>query len=209
MNKFDNFSPALKPNPHAPCITVPARLPSRCRVFRDHEWEVVERSLGLLQTREFYWGPLSVHEAHARLLQEPVGTYLLRDSSQGNCLFSLSVRMPSGPISLRIPFRKGYFWLKDWFSDCVVKLLELVVAGTKANPLCCDEMGDAPLVFSEPLCRECRVVPKLEELCQQALTASSGIEQNGSWDRPSCRHQRNTSLYVAGNNMQMSMIPAC
>ncbi|KAJ6656305.1 hypothetical protein lerEdw1_003808 [Lerista edwardsae] len=209
MNRFDNFSPAQKPSPHAPCVAVPARWPSHCRVFRDQEWEVVERSLGLLQTSGFYWGPLSVHEAHARLLQEPVGTYLLRDSSQGNCLFSLSVRMPSGPVSLRIPFQKGYFWLKDWFSDCVVRLLEQVVAGTKASPLCCDEMGDAPLVFSEPLCRDCRVVPKLEELCQRALTASSEMGQNDLWDRPSCWHRRNTSLCVAGKNMQMSMLPTC
>ncbi|TRZ15054.1 hypothetical protein HGM15179_012034 [Zosterops borbonicus] len=122
-------------------------------MFRSCEWEVLERSLNILQASDFYWGPLSVGEAHAKLQREPVGTYLVRDSSQGNCLFSLSVRMPAGPVSLRISFQEGYFRLKNWFSDCVVRLLELVVAGTRNNPLHFDEMGGTPLIFSEPLCR--------------------------------------------------------
>ncbi|KFW61127.1 Suppressor of cytokine signaling 1, partial [Pygoscelis adeliae] len=124
----------------------PPGLPDRFRMFRSCEWEVLERSLNILQASDFYWGPLSVGEAHAKLQREPVGTYLVRDSSQGNCLFSLSVRMPTGPVSLRISFQEGYFRLKNWFSDCVVQLLELVVAGTRNNPLHFDEMGGPPLV---------------------------------------------------------------
>ncbi|KGL76418.1 Suppressor of cytokine signaling 1, partial [Tinamus guttatus] len=123
----------------------PSSLPARFRMFRSCEWEVLERSLNILQASDFYWGPLSVGEAHAKLQQEPVGTYLVRDSSQGNYLFSLSVRMPTGPVSLRISFQEGYFRLKNWFSDCVVRLLELVVAGTRNNPLHF-EMGGTPLV---------------------------------------------------------------
>lgn len=142
-------------------------------MFRSCEWEVLERSLNILQASDFYWGPLSVGEAHAKLQQEPVGTYLVRDSSQGNCLFSLSVRMPTGPVSLRISFQEGYFRLKNWFSDCVVRLLELVVAGTRNNPLHFDEMGGTPLVFSEPLCRSRRAVPTLQELCRRSLPAGA------------------------------------
>nr|XP_034982628.1 suppressor of cytokine signaling 1-like [Zootoca vivipara] len=181
MNKLGSFSASQRQSQESPFSPTSTRLLSHYRAFHDHEWEVVERSLGLLQASGFYWGPLSVHEAHARLLQEPVGTYLLRDSSQGNCLFSLSVRMPSGPVSLRISFRKGYFWLKDWFSDCVLRLLELVVAGTRTKPLHCDAMGEAPLVFSEPLCRDLRTVPTLQELCQRALPASSRTGQDSCW----------------------------
>ncbi|KAJ7425960.1 suppressor of cytokine signaling 1-like protein [Willisornis vidua] len=142
-------------------------------MFRSCEWEVLERSLNILQASDFYWGPLSVGEAHAKLQGEPVGTYLVRDSSQGNCLFSLSVRMPTGPVSLRISFQEGYFRLKNWFSDCVVQLLELVVAGTRNNPLHFDEMGGTPLVFSEPLCRSRRTVPTLRELCCRSLPAGA------------------------------------
>ncbi|XP_054488197.1 suppressor of cytokine signaling 1-like [Agelaius tricolor] len=155
---------------------VPPGLPDRFRMFRSCEWEVLERSLNILQASDFYWGPLSVGEAHAKLQREPVGTYLVRDSSQGNCLFSLSVRMPTGPVSLRISFQEGYFRLKNWFSDCVVRLLELVVAGTRNNPLHFDEMGGTPLVFSEPLCRSRRAVPTLRELCRQSLPAGATTE---------------------------------
>lgn len=154
----------------------PPSLPDRFRMFRSCEWEVLERSLNILQASDFYWGPLSVGEAHAKLQREPVGTYLVRDSSQGNCLFSLSVRMPTGPVSLRISFQEGYFRLKNWFSDCVVRLLELVVAGTRNNPLHFDEMGGTPLVFSEPLCRSRRTVPTLQELCCRSLPAGAMTE---------------------------------
>lgn len=154
----------------------PPGLPDRFRMFRSCEWEVLERSLNILQASDFYWGPLSVGEAHAKLQREPVGTYLVRDSSQGNCLFSLSVRMPTGPVSLRISFQEGYFRLKNWFSDCVVQLLELVVAGTRNNPLHFDEMGGTPLVFSEPLCRSRRAVPMLQELCCRSLPAGAMTE---------------------------------
>lgn len=201
MNK-SNISSSQKPHWHTPRIPVP----SHYRIFRDCEWEVVKRSLSLLQASGFYWGALSVHEAHARLLPEPVGTYLLRDSSQGNCLFSLSVRMPSGPVSLRISFRKGYFWLKDWFSDCVVRLLELVVAGARAKPLHCDEMGEIPLVFSEPLRKE-QNVPKLQELCQKALTPSSGIgPRSSSRTLQICWQGENDSVPVSGKNGQLLMM---
>ncbi|XP_039581422.1 suppressor of cytokine signaling 1-like [Passer montanus] len=154
----------------------PPGLPDRFRMFRSCEWEVLERSLNILQASDFYWGPLSVGEAHAKLQREPVGTYLVRDSSQGNCLFSLSVRMPTGPVSLRISFQEGYFRLKNWFADCVVRLLELVVAGTRNNPLHFDEMGGTPLVFSEPLCRSRRAVPTLRELCCRSLPAGATTE---------------------------------
>ncbi|KAG6925825.1 suppressor of cytokine signaling 1 [Chelydra serpentina] len=161
LNAHNNLSLPQSLHRSTPHTPAPSRLPTHYRAFRSCEWEVVERSLNILQASGFYWGPLSVSEAHAKLQPEPVGTYLVRDSSQGNCLFSVSVRMPACPVSLRISFRDGYFWLEDWFSDCVVKLLEMVVTGTQANPLYCDEMGETPLVFSKPLCWNRRVVPKL------------------------------------------------
>lgn len=197
MNKGNNIPPLHKQRHLSPCSQTPDRRPSRYRTFCDDEWEVVERSLCLLQGSAFYWGPLSVQEAHARLQKEPVGTYLLRDSSQGNCLFSLSVRVASGPVSLRISFRKGYFWLKDWFSECVVSLIDLVVAGTRTKPLYCDEMGKVCLIFLKPLCKECRIVPTLQELCHQTLCASNGIGQSSPWNLPLYWQQRNNKTCVA------------
>ncbi|KAJ7330011.1 hypothetical protein JRQ81_016185 [Phrynocephalus forsythii] len=193
MNKANNVSSLQKQHHLSPCSLTPERLLSHYRTFCDDEWEAVERSLCPLQGCAFYWGPLSVQEAHAQLQKEPVGTYLLRDSSRGNCLFTLSVRMPSGPVSLRISFRKGYFWLKDWFSDCVVRLIDLVVAGTKTKPLYCDEMGKVCLVFSKPLCKEGRMVPTLQELCHRTLCDSSGIGLHNPWNLPLYWRQRNSA----------------
>ncbi|XP_067415732.1 suppressor of cytokine signaling 1-like [Emydura macquarii macquarii] len=230
LNAQKNLPLPEKQHQSTPHASVPSRLPTHYRAFRSCEWEVVERSFNILQASDFYWGPLSVKEAHAKLQQEPVGTYLVRDSSQGNCLFSVSVRMPAGPVSLRISFREGYFWLKDWFSDCVVQLLEIVVAGTQANPLHCDEMGGTPLVFSEPLCRNRRVVPKLQELCHQSLGAYNGTREGGQrlrdWKRcvggavtfqhgkeqgrisPGIQHphrEGDSGIHVAGKTEQVSV----
>uniref|UniRef100_A0A8C3IAR2 SH2 domain-containing protein n=1 Tax=Chrysemys picta bellii TaxID=8478 RepID=A0A8C3IAR2_CHRPI len=148
LNAHKNLSPPQRQHRRTPHTPAPSSLPTHYRAFRSCEWEVVERSLNILQASGFYWGPLSVSEAHAKLQQEPVGTYLVRDSSQGNCLFSVSVRMPAGPVSLRISFREGYFWLKDWFSDCVVRLLEMVVAGTQE--LCIKAWEVLEMVLSLP-----------------------------------------------------------
>ncbi|XP_020838436.1 suppressor of cytokine signaling 3-like [Phascolarctos cinereus] len=154
--------------PAPPLVSAQANLPTHYRAFRKHEWEVVERALRILQAADFYWGPLSVGEAHARLEEEPVGTYLLRDSAQGDCLFSVSVKMPAGPVSLRIAFQKGHFWLGHLFSDCVVTLLEMAVEATRSNAFHCKE-GFA-LVFSSPLGRS-RSVSQRQDVGQRSLDA--------------------------------------
>ncbi|XP_029446238.1 suppressor of cytokine signaling 1-like [Rhinatrema bivittatum] len=162
----DNLSP-----PRHQC---PLPAPStHYRIFRNCERDVVERSISILQASGFYWGPLSVGEAHAKLDMEAMGTFLVRDSSQGNHLFSLSVKVAAGPISVRIRFQEGYFWLMNHFSDCVVKLLELVVERTQAQPICCE--NGVTLVFSKPLRRS--RIPALQELCRRSIIAVHGREK--------------------------------
>ncbi|XP_068938079.1 suppressor of cytokine signaling 1-like [Petaurus breviceps papuanus] len=160
----DPSPPQQQPEP--PFFPARASLPTHYRAFRNHEWEVVERSLRILQATDFYWGPLSVGEAHARLQTEPVGTFLLRDSAQGDCLFSVSVRMPAGPASLRIAFQDGRFWLQHLYSDCVVKLLEMAVEATQNNALCCKE--GFLLVFSSPLRRS---LSQQLDFCHRSLAS--------------------------------------
>ncbi|XP_072452421.1 suppressor of cytokine signaling 1-like [Notamacropus eugenii] len=162
--------PAPQRQPAPSFIPSPSRSnpPTHYRAFRNHEWGVVERSLRILQATDFYWGPLSVGEAHARLETEPVGTYLLRDSAQGDCLFSVSVKVPLGPVSLRIAFQKGRFWLKHLFSDCVVRLLEMAVEASQSSALYCTE--GCPLVFSSPLRRSQSLSPG-QDSCQRSLDA--------------------------------------
>uniref|UniRef100_G3UGI5 Suppressor of cytokine signaling 1 n=1 Tax=Loxodonta africana TaxID=9785 RepID=G3UGI5_LOXAF len=109
----------------------------------------------------FYWGPLSVHGAHERR-SEPVGTFLVRDSRQ-NCFFALSVKMASGPTSIRVHFQAGRFHLdgsRESF-DCLFELLEHYVAAPR-------RLLGAPL-------RQRRVRP-LQELCRQRIVATVGRE---------------------------------
>ncbi|CAH2312175.1 suppressor of cytokine signaling 1-like [Pelobates cultripes] len=157
-------------------ILYPASLPllpeSRYRLFRGSERQLVERSLATLQTSGFYWGPLPTAEAHAMLEREPTGTFLVRDSSQGSHLFSVSIKMESGPVSVRVLFYRGCFWLREIFSDCLVGLLELAVEQSHCNPLRCQ--NGSFLVLSRPL-RKTRTL-SLQELCRRRIVIQYGRE---------------------------------
>ncbi|XP_006895270.1 PREDICTED: suppressor of cytokine signaling 1 [Elephantulus edwardii] len=153
-----------------PAALAPAPVPSPApgdthfRTFRSHaDYRRITRASALLDASGFYWGPLSVHGAHERLRAEPVGTFLVRDSRQRNCFFALSVKMASGPTSIRVHFQAGRFHLdgsRESF-DCLFELLEHYVAAPR-------RMLGAPL-------RQRRVRP-LQELCRQRIVATVGRE---------------------------------
>uniref|UniRef100_A0A8C4SA53 Uncharacterized LOC114662072 n=1 Tax=Erpetoichthys calabaricus TaxID=27687 RepID=A0A8C4SA53_ERPCA len=148
------------------------------RTFRGTERETIEKAVQTLLAGDIYWGPLLVEDAHRLLLNTRVGVFLVRDSMQGNHLFSLSVRTSTGPRSLRIPFKEGRFWLKDLSADCVAHLLEMAVERTRTQPLKCDE--GIHIVLSRPLRKS--PLPKLQELCRQAIMESlRGAKTEGSW----------------------------
>ncbi|KAM5148449.1 suppressor of cytokine signaling 1-like [Mantella aurantiaca] len=154
-------------------VSSPSFVPkSRYRLFRDSERQLVERSMVTLQASGFYWGPLPTVEAHIMLSKETTGTFLVRDSSQGNHLFSVSIKMESGPVSVRIVFFKGRFWLRELCSNCPVKLLELAVERSTHDPLCCQ--NGIKLVLSKPL-RKTRVLT-LQQLCRKCIISHHGRE---------------------------------
>ncbi|KAG8556377.1 hypothetical protein GDO81_018047 [Engystomops pustulosus] len=155
-----------------PGPTSPVAPQSRYRLFRNSERQLVEQSVCTLKASGFYWGPLPTGEAHSMLAKETVGTFLVRDSSQGNHLFSVSIKMESGPVSVRVLFFKGRFWLRELFSDCPVKLLELAVERSKKNPLFCQ--NGIKLVLLKPL-RRTRVL-SLQQLCRQCIVTKYGRE---------------------------------
>ncbi|XP_043930464.1 suppressor of cytokine signaling 1-like [Protopterus annectens] len=150
-------------------------LPSNThyRAFRGSERDIVERCVQTLQVSGFYWGPLPMKEAHDKLKEEPMGTFLVRDSSQGNHLFSLSVKTETGPFSLRVNFKDRAFWLENHSSDCLVRLLEICVEKTRTTPLCCNE--GIRVSFSKPLRRS--RIPDLQELCRKRIVTECGIER--------------------------------
>ncbi|XP_006867277.1 PREDICTED: suppressor of cytokine signaling 1 [Chrysochloris asiatica] len=151
-----------RPCPAAPVVPTPGD--THFRTFRSHsEYRLITRASALLDACGFYWGPLSVHGAHERLRAEPVGTFLVRDSRQRNCFFALSVKMASGPTSIRVHFQAGRFQLdgsRESFG-CLFELLEHYVAAPR-------RMLGAPL-------RQRRVRP-LQELCRQRIVATVGRE---------------------------------
>jgi len=76
-------------------------------------WDVdrLEAAYRCLDACGFYYGRMSMDEATERLSRRPVGTFLLRDSSDRRYLFSLSVQTCRGTTSIRMSYRSGLFRL--------------------------------------------------------------------------------------------------
>ncbi|XP_064198599.1 suppressor of cytokine signaling 2-like [Anguilla rostrata] len=64
-----------------------------------------------LKKTGWYWGRLTANEAKRILQNTPEGTFLLRDSSQRDYLFTISAVTSAGPTNLRIEYRDGQFKL--------------------------------------------------------------------------------------------------
>ncbi|XP_077172861.1 suppressor of cytokine signaling 1-like [Paroedura picta] len=155
----------------------PARDPSRPRIppgravpdthfptFRSQaDFSSIIRTSALLEACGFYWGPLPVSAAHEKLRGESVGTFLLRDSRQKNCFFTISVKTASGPTSIRVVFQGGRYSLdgsREDF-DCLFKLLEHYVSSPRK-------------VLVSPL-RQVRLRP-LQDLCRKSILTALGTE---------------------------------
>ncbi|XP_061570506.1 suppressor of cytokine signaling 2-like [Cololabis saira] len=64
-----------------------------------------------LRNTGWYWGSLTANEAKEILADASEGTFLLRDSSQREYLFTISAMTSAGPTNLRIEFKHGKFKL--------------------------------------------------------------------------------------------------
>lgn len=115
---------------------------SYSRAVRHHELLVpecdharrLEKVYFRLSVCGFYWGRMSFDEARVRLERRPVGTFLLRDSSDPRYMFSLSVQTQRGTTSVRILYDAST--PDDRFSlvgdpdhpspafDCVIRLVQ-------------------------------------------------------------------------------------
>ncbi|XP_061455540.1 suppressor of cytokine signaling 1 [Rhineura floridana] len=127
------------------------------------DFSTIIRTSALLDECGFYWGPLSVNAAHEKLRGELVGTFLIRDSRQKNCFFTISVKTATGPTSIRVIFQAGCFSLdgsKETF-DCLFKLLEHYVSSPRK-------------VLVAPLHKE--RMRSLQELCRKSIVATFGRE---------------------------------
>lgn len=119
----------------------------------------------MLENSGFYWGPMTVEEAHHKLKKEPVGTFLIRDSRQVHVFYTLSYKASNGPVSIRINFRNSKFSLtgsKECF-DCIFKLLEYYSKSPK-----------------KPLIKAFRKEPvqSLQQLCRRRIIETCGGKDN-------------------------------
>ncbi|XP_038067596.1 suppressor of cytokine signaling 2-like [Patiria miniata] len=97
----------------------------------EDDLERLSSAVGTLQTSGWYHGAMNFAEAKRKLRHCDIGTFLVRDSSDPNYLYSLSVKTPRGTTSVRIEYAYGKFTLDSEEAlrrlapsfDCVVKLL--------------------------------------------------------------------------------------
>ncbi|XP_030592006.1 suppressor of cytokine signaling 3a [Archocentrus centrarchus] len=107
----------------------------------NNQYQMVLSTLQKLQESGFYWSTITGRDANTMLANEKVGTFLIRDSSDNQHLFTLSVKTASGTKNLRIECDMNSFYLqtdpKNIQSvphfDCVLKLVNFYMGQNKGN----------------------------------------------------------------------------
>jgi len=153
--------------------------------------KTLKRAYHLLEEAYCYYGKLSMEEARTLLKHTPEGTYLLRDSSNGGFLFSLSVKTKRGVTAVRIAYEAGRFKLdcdKDMarrmpLFACILELLQFYTKLTKPsakhqNNMCVflESSGrrDTAVVLSHPRVHS---VASLKCLARKTLNGMLNEEQ--------------------------------
>nr|XP_020470014.1 suppressor of cytokine signaling 1-like [Monopterus albus]XP_020470015.1 suppressor of cytokine signaling 1-like [Monopterus albus]XP_020470016.1 suppressor of cytokine signaling 1-like [Monopterus albus] len=75
------------------------------------EYKLVKSTYQQLQHSGYYWGPMTMEQAHEILTHAPLGTFLIRDSGQPDVFFTLSYQSEDGPTSVRIQLNNLLFSL--------------------------------------------------------------------------------------------------
>ena len=145
-----------------------------------------------LEKSGFYWGAISALKAKALLRDQPVGKFLVRDSSDSRHLFAITLVTATGITNVRIVLCEGLYTLdkKDTYMtkrpnseefqhrstprfDCVVKMVfyymlvtRKLLQGEPSETLGGEETGTAKFLLWSPLYKE---VSSLQHLCRRAL----------------------------------------
>lgn len=79
--------------------------------FSMEDFTIITETTEQLERSGFYWGALTVQDAHRMLKAALIGSYLIRDSQQKDVFFTLSYRAKDEPISVRIDYKQQRFSL--------------------------------------------------------------------------------------------------
>lgn len=136
-----------------------------------------------LRKTGWYWGSLTANEAKEILQDSAEGTFLLRDSSQRDYLFTISAMTSAGPTNLRIEFRDGKFKLDSVVLvkpklkqfDSVVHLVQHYVqlsraSGGKPAAPAAGPNGTVQLLLTRPAYA---AAPALQHLCRIAINRTA------------------------------------
>lgn len=135
-----------------------------------------------LEVCGWYYSDTSSHEAKKILHKKSIGSFIVRDSSDPNYLYAISVKTSRGTTSVRILYHKGKFQLdcdeklrqKMPKFDCVVRLVDFYVRVGRYKKNSCrwlESSGrkDLPVVLKKP---QIHSVPDLKHMCRMAIVNS-------------------------------------
>lgn len=133
----------------------------------------------------WYWGSLTANEAKDILQDASEGTFLVRDSSQRDYLFTISAMTSVGPTNLRIEYKHGKFKLDSVVLvkpklkqfDSVVHLVEHYVHLSRSSdklpnsqPSAVAPNGTVQLLLTKPVYT---AMPALQHLCRIAINRTT------------------------------------
>ncbi|XP_028250517.1 suppressor of cytokine signaling 2 [Parambassis ranga] len=141
-----------------------------------------------LRNTGWYWGSLTANEAKEILQDTSEGTFLVRDSSQRDYLFTISAMTSAGPTNLRIEYKHGKFKLDSVVLvkpklkqfDSVVHLVEHYVQLSRTSDKAVTSQlaaaaaaapnGTVQLLLTKPVYTS---TPTLRHLCRIAINKTT------------------------------------
>ncbi|XP_041642120.1 suppressor of cytokine signaling 1-like [Cheilinus undulatus] len=139
-------------------------LPTHLRPFSSAaEYKLVKCTYLQLQHSGYYWGSMTMEEAHNILTRAPLGTFLIRDSGQSDVFFTLSYQSDDGPTSVRVLLNNLLFSLYGshrTFPSLFALLTYYTSSSCKLT---------LPYRKQRPEC--------LKQMCRRALTRTYGAEK--------------------------------
>lgn len=172
--------PAVSPTPCLDCDHLSTSTTNSQMGSRDSDLDMrrISATVDALRQSNFYYECLSWQDATKLLLRTPVGTFLVRDSSDPHHLFTLSVQTTRGPTSVRLHYADGQFCLDSEprlvglmpLFDCVVDMIQyyMTISDTPKSKSCVwvDNITgrrDMPIRLKQPLYKS---VMSLQHLCR-------------------------------------------